>query len=173
MDLRHAMRSLRQARGTTAVAILCLALGMGATIVVFSVLDAVVLRPLPCPAPDRLVAVLEQHPQRGLMAVRPAAYASWRDRAWWFERSAARLDTSFVLAGHDRHLGGALVGEGLFDTWGVVPRLGRGFIADDYQHPISLDSYGRRGSVIILSDGCWKHEFGADPDIIGRAITLD
>jgi putative ABC transport system permease protein len=173
MDLRYAFRSLLRARGTTGVAVLCLALGIGATVLVFSVLDATILRPLPCPAPDRLVAVMERHPQRGLMAVRPAAYAAWRDRAWWFERSAPQLGTPIVLAGQDRHLDGLLAGEGFFETWGVAPRLGRGFIADDYQHPITADDFGQRGSVVVLSDAFWRSQFGADAGIIGRAMSLD
>lgn len=174
VDLRYAFRSLLRARGTTGVAVLCLALGIGATVLVFSVLDAAILRPLPCPAPDRLVAVMERHPQRGLMAVRPAAYAAWRDRAWWFERSTAQLGTSFVLAGQDRHLDGLLAAEGFFETWGVAPRLGRGFVADDYQHPGAADdSFGHRGSVVVLSDAFWHSRFGADAGLIGRALSLD
>jgi hypothetical protein len=73
-DLRYALRTLINNRGFTGVAALTLALGIGATTLVFSVMDAAILRPLPCPSPDQLVIVLESHPQRGLMAVRAANY---------------------------------------------------------------------------------------------------
>jgi putative ABC transport system permease protein len=174
MDLRYAFRGLPTARGTTAVAILCLTLGIGATALMLSVIDAAVWRPLPCPSPDRLVAVLEKHPQRGLMAVRPAAYFDWRDRAWWFERSAPQLDTSFVMAGQDRHVDGRLAGEGFLETWGVAPRLGRGFDAADYRQPNAPDaSIGRRGGVVILSDAFWQRQFGGGAGVLGRTLVLD
>jgi len=155
------------------MAAICLALGIGATALVFSVLDAVILRPLPCPSPDRIVAVMERHPQRGLMSVRPAAYVAWRDRASWFEHTTPQIDTSFVMQGQDRHIAGRLAGEGFFETWGVAPRLGRAFGADDYQHPITADFFGQRGSVIILSDAFWRDQFGGDASIISHSILLD
>jgi predicted permease len=81
--------------------------------------------------------------------------------------------TSFVLTGEGRHIAGALADDGFFQTWGVLPQLGRGFLADDYRRPIATDFFGRRGDVAILSDGLWKRRFGADPQVLGHTIALD
>jgi predicted permease len=172
-DLRYAVRSLQTSPGFMFLAVVMLALGIGATTLVYSVLDAVVLRPLPCPAPDRVVLVVESHPQRGKMLVRPANYEDWRRRAPWLERSGMAFGTSFVLTGEGRHVAGALADDGFFQTWGVLPQLGRGFLADDYRRPIATDFLGRRGDVAVLSDGLWKRRFGADPQVLGQTIALD
>src|SRR5438477_3154808 len=172
-DLRYAVRSLRASPGFTFLAVVMLALGIGATTLVYGVLDAVVLRPLPCPAPDRIVLVVESHPHRGKMLVRPANYEDWRRRAPWLERSGMAFATSFVLTGEGRHIAGALADADFFQTWGVLPQLGRGFLADDYRRPIVPDFFGQRGNVAILSDGLWKRRFGADPQVLGQAIALD
>jgi putative ABC transport system permease protein len=172
-DLRYAVRSLQTSPGFTFLAVVMLALGIGATTLVYGVLDAVVLRPLPCPAPDRMVLVVESHPQRGKMLVRPANYEDWRRRAPWLEQSGMAFGTSFVLTGEGRHIAGALADDGFFQTWGVLPQLGRGFLADDYRRPIAADFFGQRGDVAILSDGLWKRRFGADPLVLGQTIALD
>lgn len=171
--LLQAVRSLAKAGGTTLAAVLSLVLGIGSTTLVFSVMDAVVTRPLPCPAPDRLVIVMEKHPERGLMVARPANYWDWRRRTRTIERSAATFAISLEVPGVDGHVAGALVGEGLFETWGVPPRLGRGFVADDYQVPVAPSSFGKQGGVAVVSDGFWKRHFGSDPGILGRDLLLD
>jgi putative ABC transport system permease protein len=172
-DLRYAVRSLRTSPGFTFIAVLILALGIGATTLVYGVIDAVLLRALPCPAPDRIVLVFESHPQRGRMLVRPANYEDWRRSAPWFERSGMAFDTSFVLGGEERHVTGALADDGFFETWDVSPQLGRGFVEGDYRRPIAPDFFGQRGDVVIVSDGLWKRRFGADPHVLSRPITLD
>jgi predicted permease len=172
-DLRCAVRSLQMSPGFTFLAVVMLALGIGATTLVYGILDAVVLRPLPCPAPDRIVLVVESHPQRGKMLVRPANYEDWRQRAPWLERSGMAFDTSFVLTGEGSHIAGALADDGFFQTWGILPQLGRGFLAADYRRPIAPDFFGQRGDVAILSDGLWKRRFGADPQVLGQSIALD
>src|SRR5438067_12228564 len=150
--LRYAARTLRQSPGFTAVAVLTLALGVGATALVYSVIDAVVLRPLPCPFPDRMFLVVESHPQRGMMLVRPANYEEWRRDASWLERSGMAFGTEFVLAGDDRHIPGGLVDEGFFDTWGIVPRFGRTFVGSDFERPVAAEFFGQRGGAAVLSD---------------------
>jgi predicted permease len=172
-DLRYAVRSLLTSPGFTFLAVAMLALGIGATTLVYGVLDAVVLRPLPCPAPDRMVLVVESHPQRGKMLVRPANYEDWRRRVPSLERSGMAFGTSFVLSGESRHIAGALADDGFFQTWGVLPQLGRLFLVDDYRRPIAKDFFGRRGDVAIVSDGFWKRRFGADPRVLGQTIALD
>ena len=146
-DLRYAVRTLQTSPAFTFVAVVMLALGIGATTLVYGVLDAVVLRPLPCPAPDRIVLVVESHPQRGKMLVRPANYEDWRRRAPWLEQSGMAFDTSFVLTGESRHIGGALADDGFFETWGVLPQLGRGFLTEDYRRPRGRAARVPRGAV--------------------------
>jgi hypothetical protein len=146
-DLRYAVRTLQTSPAFTFVAVVMLALGIGATTLVYGVVDAVVLRPLPCPAPDRIVLVVESHPQRGKMLVRPANYEDWRRRAPWLEQSGMAFDTSFVLTGESRHIGGALADDGFFETWGVLPQLGRGFLTEDYRRPRGRAARVPRGAV--------------------------
>src|SRR6185295_10222160 len=172
-DVRCAVRRLRNAPAFTAAAALTLALGIGATTLVFTVVDAAILRPLPCPSPDQIVVVMERHPQRGLMAVRPANYIEWRGRAKTIARSHAQFPLSFAMTGEEGHVSGTLAGEGYFDTWGVPPQLGRGFLPHDYDDGARPEFFGYRGSVAILSDGFWKRRFGADPAVVGRSIRLD
>ena len=172
-ELRYAIRSLRSSPGFTLAAVVMLAVGIGATTLVYGVLDAVVLRPLPVPEPDRVLLVVESHPQRGKMLVRPANYEDWRRRAPWLERSGMAFDTSFVLTGEGRHIAGALVDDGFFQTWDVLPQLGRAFVASDYRRPVADDFFGQRGATAILSDGLWKRRFAADPHIVGRTIALN
>jgi putative ABC transport system permease protein len=79
-DLRYAVRSLRKSPAFTTIAVLTLGLGIGATTAVYALVDAVILRPLPCPSPDRVFLIVEAHPERGRMLVRPANYDEWRSR---------------------------------------------------------------------------------------------
>jgi putative ABC transport system permease protein len=172
-DVICAVRRLRKAPAFTFAAVLTLALGIGATTLVFTVVDAAILRPLPCPSPDQIVVVMERHPQRGLMAVRPANYIEWRARAKTMARSHAQFPISFAMTGEEGHVSGTLAGEGYFETWGVSPRLGRGFVPHDYADGARPEFFGNRGTVAILSDGFWKRRFGADPAVVGRSIRLD
>ncbi len=172
-DLLQAVRSLAKARGTTLPAVLSLVLGIGSTSLVFSVVDGALTRPLPCPAPDRLVIVMEKHPERGLMVMRPANYHDWRARARTIERSAATFAIPIEMAGAEQHVAGELVGEDFFETWGVRPRLGRAFLLNDYQAPVAPSSFGKRGGAAIVSDGFWKRRFGGDLGILGRHLVLD
>ena len=170
--LRYAARSLRKSPGFTAVGIITLAIGIGATTLAWSVLDAVVLRPLPCPHPDRMFAVVESHPQRGKLVVRPANYTEWTPRAAWLDRSGVMLRIDFVFGGDDRHVAGALVDRGFFATWDVAPQFGRAFGDGDYVAG-APEFFGARGAAVILSDRFYESRFAGDGTVLGRTIALD
>jgi len=109
---------------------------------------------------DRLVAVLEQHPQRGLMAVRPANYVNWRDRAWCSERSAAQIDTTFVMAARTAISPAGWLGRLLRDLGRRAPSRAR---VHRQRLPASDRArlFGQRGGVVVLSDAFWRSQFGA------------
>ncbi len=165
-DARYAIRLLAKAPGFTIVAILTLALGIGATTTIFSVVNGVLLRPLPYPASDRLVRVNEIVPNLGLFSVAPANFIDWRQQNQVFERIAAYTTTSATLTretGPER-MQGMQVSWDIFDLLRVPPILGRGFTADE-------DRPGAPG-VVVISYGAWRQRFGSDPQVVGRSITL-
>jgi predicted permease len=169
-DVRYACRTLRKAPGFTAVAVITLALGIGANSAMFSVINAVLLRPLPFPSPDALVAVSEVDLRRdpGGGVSRSASWPNffdWRARSQAFEHLSAYRDAGFTLAGGGRsiHVAGAVVSSDLFSTLGTQPVLGRGFRLEDE----------RGGEVAVISDSLWRSEFAAAPDIVGRPIALN
>jgi hypothetical protein len=166
-DLRLALRGLVRAPGFAAVAILTLALGISASTAIFTVLDAVVLRPLPFSDPDRLVSLgkLRDGPKR-IPASHPEL-RDWRDRSRSFAGLAGYgLHDPIVRtgAGQPRRLAGAAVTANFFGVLGVAPVAGRGFAADE-------EAPGR-SQVTVISFGLW-HELGAGPDVVGRTITVD
>jgi putative ABC transport system permease protein len=165
-DTRHAIRQLQGAPAFTVVVVLTLALGIGATSAIFSVVNGVLLRPLPYADPDALVRVHEVVPQYGRFAVAPATFLDWRLQSTVFERIAA-YDTgsaTYSEATGPERVASALVSWDLLRLMGVAPALGRGFTAED----------GTPGAaqVIVLSHGMWQRRFGGDPGAIGRSITL-
>ncbi|HEX7049880.1 MAG TPA: ABC transporter permease [Longimicrobiales bacterium] len=160
-DLRYALRSLRKAPGFAGVAVLTLALGIGANTAIFSVVDGVLLRPLPYPEPDRLVSFVEAGSYKG-------AFLEYRERAESFEAIAAYTPgQAFSLTGRGEpvRLEGAVVSAGLFSVLGAKPLLGRTFLPGE-------DEAGRE-PVVVLSHGLWQQRFGADPGIIGEEVRLD
>lgn len=163
-DVSLAARRLRRAPGFTLAAIVTLALGIGANAALFALVDTVVLRPLPYPEPQRLVALRETGPLARL-AVAPANLADYQVPA--FESLAAwhfvELDLSG--AGAPEALSGHAVTAAFFEVLGVGPVLGRPFLAEE----------DREGGprVVILSDGLWRSRFAGDPAIVGRSIRLD
>jgi len=169
----YAARSLRKSPGFATVAVLTLAIGIGATTLAWSILDAVVLRPLPCPAPDRIFTVVESHPQRGRLVVRPANYEDWTRRAAWLDRSGVMLRIEFVLGGEDRHITGALVDRGYFATWSVPAQIGRTFVDGDYRVASAPEFFGGRGAAAVLSDRFWKSRFAGSTAVLGQTIVLD
>ena len=172
LDLKYAVRGLRRRPGFTAVVVLTLALGIGATTAIFSVVNGVLLRPLPFPEPDRLV-YLRGHPIDGDVAKVGTAqsyldYLDIRARARSFSSLAAvRGGTqTLTLPGSEPALvSEAVATSNLFPTLGVAPALGRGFVPDD-ERPGSP-------AVAVLSDALWRDRFGGDLAVLGRSIRLD
>jgi predicted permease len=166
-DLRYALRSLRQRPGFTALTLLTLALGIGATSAIFSVVNGVLLRPLPYESPEGVVLVhtrLDGVPGRELSL---PEFFDLREQSRSFTRVAAFSNGSLTLTGSgtpERLQAGYLTAEAL-PLLGVSPARGRGFAAEE-------DLPGRP-PVVLLSDGLWRRRFGADPEIVGRTLILD
>src|SRR5574341_576534 len=168
-DLRYALRMLAKTPGFTAVAVLTMALGIGANTAIFSVVNAVLLRPLAFHEPERLVAISNQFLNLGLprASCSVADYIDYRKLKHIFEEVAAVNGASFNLTGVDRpeRLAGAEVTAGFFPLLGVKPILGRVFTYDE-------DQPGRN-QVAVLGEGLWKRRFGGDPNVIGRPVRLN
>lgn len=168
-DLRLALRSLKKSPGFSVVAILTLALGVGANTAVFSLINAVLLRPLPYPDPDRLVLVWESAPFFGLRdsPVSPANYVDWKARSRSFESIGAIEDRGYRLTGDGQPevVEGGLVTATLLHTLRTQPLLGRVFREEE----------DRPGApkVALLSQGFWQRRFNADPNITGKTIRLN
>ncbi|MCW5559384.1 MAG: ABC transporter permease, partial [Verrucomicrobiae bacterium] len=171
-DLRFACRQLLKNPGFTAVAVLTLALGIGATTAVFSLVNALLLRPLPFREPERLVWIGNDIGGSGLSSVttRAGAFADWQRQNSSFERLGAYFGFfeygSQTLAGKGDpvRLQGVGVSQDFLETLGVRPRLGRNFSAEECQW--------NGAKAVILSDALWKGRFGGDPDIVGQTISL-
>src|SRR5262245_11247834 len=169
-DLRHAFRALRAAPMVTALALTILALGIGAGTAIFSVVDGVVLRPLPFDDPDRLVAVGERQANgnQSVGAQNAPMFLDWRAGQQVFEGLAAVAGAGgYILRGHGepRDVRTRRITHDLFPILRVSPLLGQGFSAD---HEID-----GRHRVALLSYGFWQQQFGGDPTIVGRALTFD
>ncbi len=169
-DLRYAIRMLRRKPGFTLIAVLALALGIGANTAIFSVVNAVLLRPLPYRQPDRLVMVWQRltgatsYPK---LPCSPPDYIDYRDQTQTLEDVAAFLNDNFTLttpSGAER-VSGSRVSANLFPLLGISPLRGRTFSAAE-------DKFGG-DPVAVLSYGTWKSRFGSDPDILGKTLVLD
>ena len=167
-DVRYGVRLLMRSPGFTAVAILALAVGIGANTAIFSVVNAVLLRPLPYKDSDRLVAVWRYNVQRRqLNTVPPADYRDWKDQSRVFEDLAYSWDEQYTLAGSGapESLFGYAFSSNFFSVLGASPLLGRTFLPEEGQPG--------RERVAVLSFRLWRSRFGADPKILGRPITLN
>ena len=166
-DLRYAARTLLRSPGFTFVAVLTLALGIGANTALFSVIDATLLRPFPYPEPDRIVRVIPTNRTGDEASVSPADFLDWQRMTHSFTALAAMDASSMALSGDgpaEQLRFGSVTGDFL-GIVGVAPALGRSFTADE-------ETYGRDHEV-ILSDALWRTRFGADRGIVGRTIRLD
>src|SRR5258708_29259482 len=168
-DLRFALRQLLKSPGFSLVAILTLALAIGANTAIFSAIDAVLLHPLPYPEPDRLVIVQETLPRYSLHGISPTAadYAEYRSQAACFTQIAAVTGTGATLTGDGRpeDVPAQRVTASTFPMLGVVPILGGLFTSDD-------DQPGR-DHVAILSERLWTRRYGRDRSIVGKNIQIN
>jgi putative ABC transport system permease protein len=166
-DVRYTLRSLRNNPGFTTVAVLTLALGIGANTAIFSVVNGVLLRPLPYRDPGRLIRIFEADQRRGwLMGFSPPNFTSLRDEVTLLEDVAAYRATSVTLTGEGdpERLAAMRVSTGFFGLLGTPLQLGRSFLSEEE----------RAGAepVVILGHGMWQRRFGGDRDILGRTIIL-
>ena len=168
-DLRCGARMLRKNAGFTAIAVLTLALGIGANTAIFSVIHAVLLSPLPYNDPDRIVLLMESAPSKGFptFSVSPPNYVDWRNSTTSFEAMASISPGNFNFASgaEPQRLRGARVASPFFAAMGATPAIGRTFLPED-------DVVGK-ASVVVLSYGLWAGRFGSDPQAIGKSLTLD
>ena len=166
-DLKFGLRTLAKNPGFTAVALLTLALGIGANTAIFSVVNGVLLRPLPYAEPGRLMLVYERSREFSQMSVSYPNFLDWRRENHSFTDMAAYRgdDFNFTGSGQPEHLGGEFVSASLLPVLGVNPLLGRNFLPQE-------DQQGASG-VVMLTYGLWKRRFGADPNILGNTMTLN
>jgi putative ABC transport system permease protein len=174
-DLQYAARTLLKKPGFTLVVLLTLALGIGANTAIFSVVSAVIFRPLPFREPERLVNIWEggagtvyrRGEESRFIFVRPGTFHDWREQSQSFQNMAAYSWRAMLLTGGDKAemLWANHVTEGFFETLGAPAKLGRTFSADDYGPGAER--------AVILSHKLWRSRFGADAAIVGRAISLN
>src|SRR5437868_2467775 len=173
-DIRYGLRQLIKHPAFTIIAILTLALGIGANTAIFSVVNAVLLKPLPFPDPDQLIAIgmtdTRQKSQTDLNSLSYPDFFDFRDQNRTLASSAVYRDRSFALTGAEGATSarGAKVSAEFFDVLGIKPKMGRAFVRDDEQ-----GGGGPGGFKVIISDEFWKKHFGADPNVIGHTVTLD
>ena len=168
-DIRYGVRSLLKRPGFTAIAVITLVLGIGANTAIFSVVNAVLLRPLPYSDPGRLTQLWEAKSNKGRNEI-PASYpnfADWRDRNQVFEQVVAYSDWSFNLTGigEPERIRSAIVSPAFFSVLGIKPLQGRIFMAGEDERGKDL--------VAVISESLWQRKFNSDPNIIGRSFNLD
>jgi len=166
-DLRYGFRMLTKNPGVSAIAVLTLALGIGANTAIFSVVSAVLLNPLPYKDPDRLVSIWENVPQHGRWRAAPANFFDWKKQNTVFENVAAYGSSTMTLTGDGdpEQLLGARVSAGYFAVVGAQPVLGRPFAAEEHEPG--------KGNVVILGHALWQRRYGADRNVVNRNVTLD
>ena len=171
-DFKHSLRVLLKSPGFASVAVIVLALGIGANTAIFSVVNAVLLRPLPYPDADRLVRIWHVPPAKSfpgipLFSISPANYLDWENQNHVFAQMAIYGGRTFDLTGtdHPEEVDGSVVSTHFFSVLQVQPMLGRVFTPEEDQPGHS--------NVVILSHRFWQNHFGSNPDIVGRNIHLN
>jgi putative ABC transport system permease protein len=167
-DLRYAFRTIEKNPGFSLVAMFALALGIGANTAIFSVVNALLLRPLPYAEPERVVMVWESSPRGALQnVVAPADYLDWKAQNHVFDAMSPVLPQLDILtgAGEPDEIPGFAVGASFFPLLGVTPRLGRSFSGEE-EKPGGPN-------VAVLSHHLWETRFGSNPNILGKSIVLD
>jgi putative ABC transport system permease protein len=166
-DLKFALRTLAKSPGFTVVAVLTLALGIGVNVAIFSVVNTVLLKPLPYPDPDRIVAFMNISPQGEGQYASATKFNAWREQSNVFQDvSAYRFGLVNIGGGsYPEQIHSGVVTADFFRLFGVPVAQGRTFGTEE-------DRPGG-GHVAVISDGMWKRQFGSDPQIVGKTISLD
>jgi putative ABC transport system permease protein len=168
-DIRFGFRTALKNKGITAIAVLCLAIGIGLNTMMFTVVDGVLIKPLPYRDPDQIIQLHTTHQRSGIRrgALSWLDLRDWKERAHAFSAMAGLQGRSFTLSdqGNPERYAGAAIGHELFPMLGIAPQIGRTFNADD----------DRQGGepVALLSDDLWRRRYAADPAIVGRAIVIN
>jgi len=166
-DLRYGLRMMAQNPAWTAVAVVTLALGIGANTTLFSVVNGVLLNPLPYPQPDRLIALYSRTSDSPRWSISYPNFLDWvRDNRSFSALAGYRSeDYNLTGMGEPERLPGEMVSATFFLLLGVKPALGRMFLPEE-------DQVGGR-PVVLISDGLWKRKFGSAPDAVGKTVTLN
>jgi putative ABC transport system permease protein len=166
-DLRYGARMLLKNPGFTAVAIVALALGVGANTAIFSVVNAVLLRPLQYPNAERIVAVQELSEKGSRVQITAANFLDWRAQSASYEHLAAILTRTANLAAGDssERIDLAMTSADFFEVFGVKPQLGRFFLPEEEK--------AGHSPVVVVSYALWQKQFGGDPSVIGKTLSLD
>ncbi|HEY6184454.1 MAG TPA: ABC transporter permease, partial [Terriglobales bacterium] len=167
-DLRYALRQLRKNPGFTTVAVLTLALGIGANTAIFSVVNSVLINPLPYRHPEQLVQIFETTPQFPRNPVSGGAFKDWHQQSSKFTNLAIfeKTDRNLTGIGTPQRVSGLMVSSEFLSVLQVAPSLGRSFAVGE-------DRLGGDNHLIILTDQLWRERFGGNADIVGRTIALD
>src|SRR2546422_2811604 len=167
-NLRYSVRMLAKKPGFTAAALIALALGIGATTAIFSVVNAILLRPLQYNSPGRIVAFWEDNVANDIKQESSSGpnFTDWKNQAESFEAMAAFYRSAVILSGdgEPERIQGCTVTDGFFSVLKVEPALGRVFLPDEMGPG--------QNRVVILSDGMWRRRFGSDQTIMGKSVTL-
>jgi putative ABC transport system permease protein len=168
-DTRYALRNLWRRPGFTLIAVVTLALGIGANTAIFSTIHALLLKPLPFPELDRVVAIWDKLPSRGVTRneVSVANYLDWQSQTQSFEQLALYRWWNANLTGIDppERIQGFLVTANFFDALGMKPIMGRNFLAEENQPG--------KDAVAIITYSLWQRRFGGDPNILNKTITIN
>lgn len=173
-DLRYGLRQLIKHPGFTFIAVLTLALGIGANTAIFSVVNALLLKPLPFPQPEQLLALgmtdTRQKDRTDLGSLSYADYFDFRDQNRTLQNIAVYRDTGMAVGGAEgaTNVRGVKVSADYFDVLGIKPQIGRGFAREDEQ-----SGGGPGGFKVIISYDYWKKQFGGTQDVIGKTIELE
>lgn len=167
-DIRYAFRSLVKNPVFSLVAAFTIALGIGANVVVFTLVERILLNPLPFNDPDRIVRMVQSYPEMGLSSwgLSPATYTAYRNGQHSYDAFAAYQNSGAILTGSDKaeYVQICRVTADFFKVFGVSPTLGRTFAPDE-------DTQGKE-NVIVLSHSLWQSRFGGDPQIVGKQVSL-
>jgi putative ABC transport system permease protein len=166
-DIRYGLRMLRRTPGFTVAALLTLTLGIGANTAIFTIVDAVLLRPLPYAAADRLVTIGDRTTGGYSSNVGFETMVDWREKSRSFDELALMRgwQPTLVVNGEAERLPAVRVSWNYFDMMGVRPALGRGFTP--------ADDHAQTWRVLLLSDALWRRRFNADPSVVGRSVTMN